>query len=233
MEETRPSGVDALRRVVVVAGAFGSGKTELCLNLALHYRRAGPVALADLDLINPYFKSSRERERLAEAGVRLISPRYAMTSVDVPALLPEVTSIFHQGGERAVVDVGGDENGAVALGRYAPYFAADPPDVLLVVNARRPMSSGLGDLRDLAGRIARKSGLAFTGLVNNANLQEETSAQDVLAGHELLERFSGEIGVPVRLTCGRAELRGQLPPQLQAMYFPVTRYLLNAWERDA
>ena len=109
-------------RFIVITGNYGSGKTELSLNLALYYAGKGKTTLVDLDIVNPYFRTGEKAEMLQEAGIRVLMPTFAMTTVDIPALPPEIQSVFEVPSDRVIFDVGGDDTGAAALGRYFPSF---------------------------------------------------------------------------------------------------------------
>ena len=127
---------------LVLTGNYGSGKTEIALNIALESAKRMKTTLVDLDIVNPYFRSSEKAEELREAGVRTLMPTYAMTTVDIPALPAEIQSVFEIPADRVIFDVGGDDTGAAALGRYYPSFAArrDRTEMILVVNCMRPLT---------------------------------------------------------------------------------------------
>lgn len=197
----------SMTRFIVLIGNFGSGKTELALNMSIEAARAGRTLLIDLDIVNPYFRASERADALAEAGVELIMPRYVTTGVDVPSLPPEVQSAFVGAFDTVIFDVGGDGAGAVALGQFKARFDALSPgqlEVLMVVNVNRPLSSTPERLLSLIEQLEGRSRLAVTGLVNNANLSNETSAADLLSGCEILGEVSRRTGLPVRYTCGEA-----------------------------
>ena len=191
-------------RIKAVVGHYGSGKTEFSLNMALAARAAGRRALvADMDIVNPFFRSAEQGERLKRAGVELIAPPYALTGVDLPVLSPEIYAIFEQPERFCVLDVGGDDAGAAALGGLSGRLAAQGADLYYVVNPYRPFSNTVERVMEMMERIQRRARLQVTGLVNNANLGEETGAEELLEGRTLLEKVSrrcgGAGGVRVRL----------------------------------
>jgi len=235
-----------MKQVKVFVGNFGSGKTELALNFAVNAAKARKkTLLVDLDIINPYFRSVERSDVLAAAGVRLIHPIFARTTVDVPSLPPDIYSAFLDDSELVVFDVGGDPAGATALGQYKEQFSALPQEsleVLYVVNPRRPFSSTAEQIIDLYQRIVQRARLNATGLVNNANLSVETTGEDLLFGYSLVAEASRALNVPVRYTSGRAKTleefaaaakaRG-LDPRYIGELFPITTYMHRDWDTFA
>lgn len=215
-------------RIKAVVGHYGSGKTEFSLNMALAARAAGRRALvADMDIVNPFFRSAEQGERLKRAGVELIAPPYALTGVDLPVLSPEIYAIFEQPERFCVLDVGGDDAGAAALGGLSGRLAAQGADLYYVVNPYRPFSNTVERVMEMMERIQRRARLQVTGLVNNANLGEETGAEELLVGRTLLEKVSRRCGVPVVCECGFEGVLQQLPPGPPS--FPIARYLMPEW----
>ena len=215
-------------RIKAVVGHYGSGKTEFSLNMALAARAAGRRALvADMDIVNPFFRSAEQGERLKRAGVELIAPPYALTGVDLPVLSPEISAIFEQPERFCVLDVGGDDAGAAALGGLSGRLAAQGADLYYVVNPYRPFSNTVERVMEMMERIQRRARLQVTGLVNNANLGEETGAEELLEGRTLLEKVSRRCGVPVVCECGFEGVLQQLPPGPPS--FPIARYLMPEW----
>ncbi len=220
----------------VLVGNYGSGKTELSLALARAFRRecAGRVALVDLDIVNPYFRSAERGDILRAEGVEVFAPTFAMTTVDIPALPAEIQSVFEGGFERVVIDVGGDDTGAAALGRYAPYIAPvrDQMRVLYVVNPFRPLSGTAEDICALFELIERRGRLRPDWLVNNANLQRLTTAKELIEGQRVLEEASKRLNVPVGMVAGTERLRAELPPEMRAIYFALEPMMLPEWMED-
>ena len=191
------------QRIKIVVGHYGSGKTEIALNMARSVAQAGyPVTLVDVDVVNPFFRSAERGAWLAEHGIELIAPPYALTGVDIPALPAQVFSVFSRLERRAIFDVGGDDAGAVALGQYRAQFEASGYELLYVVNAFRPRSDNAEEVVEIIGRIARRSRLQPTGLINNANLAGETTAAELERGAALLHEVGARTGLPIVATCG-------------------------------
>lgn len=223
-------------RYYVLTGHYGSGKTELSLALARALRRAatGRVALVDLDVVNPYFRSAERRALLQREGVEVFAPTFAMTGVDIPALPAEIQAVFEQNFAHVVMDVGGDDTGAAALGRYAPYIAPVRAQVqaLYVVNPLRPLSATPEEIAELFGLIRSRARLRPDWLVNNANLQSQTTPRDLIDAQALLQTVSRTLRVPIGMVAGEERLRAALPDDMRAMYFAFTPLMRPDWMAD-
>ncbi len=222
------------RRVTLFCGHYGSGKTNIAVNYALALHKEGyPVRIADLDIVNPYFRTKDSETELSEAGIELISPAFANTNVDLPALPAAVYRMVQQTDAMAVMDVGGDDRGAYALGRYRPYILEENDyDMLYVVNFMRPLTRTPDEAWDVMREIEAASGIAFTGIVNNTNLGEETTAVDIAASVVTARRLAEMTGIPLKMTTVRDDLYDAcmalrvpslLPLKLQARYFAITK----------
>ncbi len=219
------------KRLTVLVGNYGSGKTEIALNLALQKASHGPAALVDLDIVNPYFRSGEQHTLLEEHGVRVLMPTFAMSSVDVPALPADIQSVFDKPEEQVVFDVGGDDTGATALGRYAPYFAKERDNTLMlyVVNVLRPLSATAEDILRLMERISFRARMNPDALVNNANLAGETSMELLLKGQDVLDEVSRRTGLPIAFITGEKKVLDLLPESLKSLAWPITRYMRPEW----
>ena len=185
-------------RITVLAGHYGSGKTTLAVHLALNLRQHHPrVTLCDLDIVNPYFRSVGNRDLLESAGVRVIASPLAGTSVETPGFPPEAASVFDDTGAAAVIDVGGDDRGALAMGRYSEQMRHADAAVLLVINRYRPFSSGAKDTCEICREIEAAGKFRFTGIVNNSNLGAETTAEDVLSSLPYSEEICQKLKIPL------------------------------------
>ena len=174
------------KRFIVITGNYGSGKTELSLNLALHYAETEKTTLVDLDIVNPYFRTGEKADMLRDAGVRVLMPTFAMTTVDIPALPAEIQSVFEVSSDRVLFDVGGDDTGAAALGRYYPSFMKERENtiVALVINCMRPLTMEEEDITDMARRIENRGRLRIDLLINNTNLADETTPEMIEKGEK-------------------------------------------------
>lgn len=217
----------------MLVGNYGSGKTELAIALARTLRKqtAGRVALVDLDIVNPYFRSGEHAQLLQGEGIEVLMPTFAMSTVDIPALPAAIQGVFEQDFEHVVLDVGGDDTGATALGRYAPYIAPLREDmqVLYVVNPYRPLSDTEDEIVEMHHLICAKARLKPDALINNGNLQELTTAQDIIAAHELVSRVARRLDLPIAAVSGQAHLLKDLPETMQAVYFAFEPLMKPDW----
>ena len=205
------------KRVTLFAGHYGSGKTNIALAYARTLRRHGhAVAVADLDIVNPYFRTKDAAPELEREGIRLVVSDYANSNVDFPALPKETYSLVapHDGkgpAPRIVVDVGGDDRGALALGRYVDDIrTGDDYEMLAVVNASRPLTRTPDDAVEVLREVEAACSLPFTGIVNNTNLGQRTTAETVLESLPYADAIAGSMGIPVRFTCASAPVARQL-----------------------
>lgn len=196
------------KRITLLSGHYGSGKTNIAVNLARRLRaEREKVAIADIDIVNPYFRTKDSQLELERAGIQLISSPYAGSNVDLPALPDEVYSITDNRDITAVVDVGGDDRGALALGRWREAILdEDDYEMLFVINRFRPLTADAASTIEIMREIETAAGMRFTAVVNNSNLGEETTVQDVLSSRTYAEEVCARCGLPLKMTAVREEL---------------------------
>lgn len=190
------------KRVTLFAGHYGSGKTNVAVNYALMLKKAGKdVAIADLDIVNPYFRTKDSAKELEENGIKLISSEFAGSNVDLPALPGEIYSLVDIHDRYAVFDIGGDDRGATALGRYAEAIKSENNyELLLVINKFRPLAKTPELAVEIMREIEYAANMKFTGIVNDSNLGEETTAEDVLGSTAYADEIANLAGIPIRFT---------------------------------
>ncbi len=182
-------------RIVIICGHYGAGKTNVAVNLAKLAAAAGKkVTIADLDVVNPYFRTADNAEELRELGIRCIIPQFANTNVDIPSIPPEFLSVF-DGTDFSVIDVGGDD-GAIALSMYKEKFEKHGYEMLYVYNACRPLTTTVEEAEQSLRDIEAMSRLSFSGIVNNTNLGEETTADTLEKGVAVSRELSAKTGIP-------------------------------------
>lgn len=220
------------KRITIFAGHYGSGKTNIALNYARRLKSGGVrVSVADLDIVNPYFRTKDSAAELAAEGIGLVVSEFANSNVDFPAMPKEIYALVAERDEMVVMDVGGDDRGALALGRYVPDIRnEDDYEMLAVVNASRPLTRTADETVEVLREIEAACALPFTGIVNNTNLGRETCAADVLASVGYARAVAAAMSIPVRFTCAEerlaAELTGRIddlfPLKIQKLYYQLS-----------
>lgn len=218
------------KRVTIFAGHYGSGKTNAAVNYALALRKEhDKVMIADLDIVNPYFRTKDSEEVLKEQDIRLISSIYANSNVDTPALPAETYAILDNKDAYGVMDVGGDDRGALALGRYVPGIQKEGNfEMLLVINRFRPLTQNVEDTSAIVKEIEIAAGMQFTGIVHNSNLGNETTAEDVLSSIPYAEAISKQLGLPIRMTTVEESLCDELEGKVENL-FPMKIYVQQSF----
>lgn len=188
------------KKIIIICGHYGSGKTNIAVNLARLLSENGKkVALVDLDIVNPYFRAADNRVELEALGVRCILPQFANTNVDVPTLPPQIHSVFSSN-ETVIFDVGGDKDGAIALGVYRNAIKKAGYEMIAVVNMYRPLTATADDTIENLREIEDNCSLSFTGFINNSNLGEETTAEDIEASFSYAEEIASKSNLPYLFT---------------------------------
>lgn len=208
-------------RITLFAGHYGSGKTSLAVNYALRLKQSHPkVMIADLDIVNPYFRTKDSAQLLEKAGIKLISSSYANTNVDVPAVPGEINVLFDEPDCYGVIDVGGDDRGAYALGRYYDKLQHHEVDAFLVVNMYRPLSRDVEATLEIMTEIEAAARLKFTGVINNSNLGADTTPSDVVNSLPYAESIGQTTGLPVVMTAVQRSLAEELATLIPNL-FPI------------
>lgn len=211
------------KRITLFAGHYGSGKTNIAVNYtkALH-QELPMVLLADLDIVNPYYRAKDSRDELEAAGVRVISSFFANSNVDLPALPQEMYAITDDKRYTCVLDVGGDDRGALALGRLTPAILEENDyEMLLVINRFRPLTRDAESTFEVVREIEAACRIPFTGIVNNSNLGADTTAEDILDSLPYAEAVQRKTGLPIRMTTVEAGLYEELKDKIPNL-FPLT-----------
>lgn len=219
------------KRLTLFAGHYGSGKTNIAVNYAMALAAEGKkVCIADLDIVNPYFRTADSTRQLQEAGVEVIVSRFANTNVDLPSLPAEAYRLVEDRSVYGVMDIGGDDRGAYALGRYIPFILKENDyRMVFVANSYRPLTRTPQEALEVMREIEAACGLSFTHIVNNANLGCETTPQTLLDAVSYMQELSEISGLPIWLHTAESkvakELAGKLesvfPLQLQEKYFDL------------
>lgn len=219
-----------LGNIVIFAGGFGSGKSEVALNYAFHQADTSQgVVLADLDLVNPYFASRDLRTKLEQAGIRLVAPVGQLAFGDVPSIPREIIGLIRQD-NKMVIDLAGDEVGSVVLGYLSRYVTLrDTHDFWLVLNPFRPFAEDLESVITLKKRLEGVANLKFTGIVSNPNLLGETTPDIIRKGHEMVVGFARDLDLPISYLTIEEKFYSELFPDYGAKLQVIDLYLKPNW----
>ena len=211
------------RRVTLFAGHYGSGKTNVAVNYAFALADRGlAVTVADLDIVNPYFRTKDSEADFKARGIRFIASPYANTNVDVPARPSELYAVTEDTTRHAILDIGGDERGALALGRYAPAILKENDfEMILVVNRFRPLTQTADEVNEVKEGIEQACKMPFTAFIDNSNIGEQTTAEDILEGEKFRFEVAEKTGLPLFAVSAKAELCEQLA-SIDAPILPLT-----------
>ena len=208
------------KRILLFSGHYGSGKTNIAVNLAMKLKQERErVTIADVDIVNPYFRTSDSRRELEENGIRLICSNFAGSNVDLPALPADIYGITADRGQTAIIDVGGDDRGALALGRLRDQILEeDNYEMLFVINRFRPLTRTAELTVEVLKEIEAAGQIPFTAIVNNSNLGAETTAEDVLSSQAYAEEVSRLTGLPLKMTTVTQSLYPQLEGKMENLF---------------
>ena len=219
------------KRVRLFIGHYGSGKSEVSINYVIKLREQvdGEVALADLDVVNVYFRSREKKDLMKELGITPIDSSIETNTLDVPAVSAEVMRPLHNKTSNYVLDVGGDNVGGRVVGRFAEHFNSDEYDMFFVVNANREKTQTAQEVLGYIDAIEASSKLKVTGLINNTHLLRETTVEDVLKGLEVVREVSKIKNIPIKYVCCIESILDQIPKDLEGEILPIKLYLREDW----
>ena len=216
-------------KIIIFAGHYGSGKTNVAVNCALSMKKDFErVAIADLDIVNPYFRTKDAADLLLRHGVELIVSEFAGTNLDAPAMPAEAYRMIDDAGLHSVIDVGVDDRGALALGRYAEAIKKTDYEMYFVCNKFRPLTRTPEDAYDAMKEIEAAAGVPFTGIIDNPNLGPDTMAEDIMSSAKYAEKLSALSGLPVVYTAVRRDLADKVAG---TPVFPIDIIVAQTWSR--
>lgn len=218
-----------MKRITLICGHYGSGKTNFALNMAVNAAKNGEkITLVDLDIVNPYFRTADYRDELERLGVNVIAQNLEGTTLDAPALTARMFSIFEESMGRVIVDVGGDDVGATALGRFSKQLETSGYDMLCVVNKFRKFISSPEEAAQLLGEIEAACRLKATGIVNNSHLGAQTTAQDIISSVDYAKNTAELLDLPLVYTTAPKAVAHQLAGEVENLY-PVDVLVRLPW----
>ena len=208
------------KRVTLILGHYGSGKTNIAVNLAVKYRETREkVAIFDLDIVNPYFRTKDSLDLLKEKGIRLIVSEYANSNVDIPALPQDMYAVTDDKSLTCILDIGGDDRGALVLGRLRPAILEEGDyEMLLVINMYRPLTPDAESTVEVMREIELAANMRFTGIINNSNLGRETTAETVLASLPYAEEVSRLANLPIVMTTAEQSVAKELDGKVKDLF---------------
>lgn len=219
------------KRIRIITGHYGSGKTEFAINYAVSLcKYASKVALADLDIVNVYFRSREKRNELEKLGIKVIGSSIEGDSADLPAVSAGITTPVRDKSYDYVIDLGGNDVGTLVLGRIKPILNKEEVDFFMVVNVNRPSTSTVEEILNQKEQLETSSGLKVTGFINNTNLVRETTMENIIEGDKILQEVSRITDVPIKyVTYVEEVLKGNVPHNVNGEMFPLNFYMRKQW----
>ncbi len=214
------------KRITIFTGHFGSGKTEVAINYAVNLRKMGKkVIIIDYDFVNPYFRTKDAEAELTRMGIEVIASPYANSNIENPALPPEINKVFENKDAYVIFDVGGDDDGAVCLGRFKREFEKEDYNMLFVLNQRRIITETAGGAVNILRDIETVSRLKVTGIINNTHLKQYTEPKTVSDGEKLAEEVSRLTKIPIEFTSAKRDIIDKIDDKLVGRKFPLDLYI--------
>ena len=222
----------SLNGIVVIVGNYGSGKTEVAINLAVNRKRSGlDVRIADLDLVNPYFRTREARKALEALGIEVVLPPQEYMQADLPILSPTIAGMIRQPDGLILLDVGGDDAGATVLAALGDAFSGVDVHMLQVVNPMRPQTATVEGCLKMKDEIQASAKLTISGLIGNANLIDETGTQEIYEGHDFLQKLSAASGLPLAfITVAQELMAGIEIERFSCPILTIVRQLVPPWK---
>ena len=227
--------VEHIKGIVIIVGNFGSGKTEVAINLAVNRKRSGiDVRIADLDLVNPYFRTREARKPLAELGIEVVLPPEKYLQADLPILSPAIAGLIRRPSQLTLIDAGGNDVGATVLASLADPFRKKRVHMLQVVNPYRPFTDTVAGCLRMRDQIEKASKMSITGIIGNANLIDETSVEDIYKGYDFVKALSDQSRLPLEFITASAELLSEIDVErFSCPVLPIERQLVPPWKKAA
>jgi len=220
------------KHIKIFVGGFGSGKTEIAINYSIYCRKSyTKVAIVDLDIVNPYFRTREVREALNLKGVEVVAPEGKLTYADIPLISPEIKGLIQNPDYCLILDVGGDDVGSVVLGNFRNFIQDFGYEMLLVVNSYRPFTKGVPQIIQMAQEIENRSRLKIHGIVSNPNLSSQTDEETIKKGHILIKKSAQKLEIPVKFICVDERFSKKIRKKnFVEPIFYIKRFMRLPWE---
>ena len=219
-----------MEKINVITGHFGSGKSEVVINLAKKLNAEGKkVVIVDIDIVNPFFCIRDLKDELAAEGITVISADAHLSNAELMVVPAAVSSVFFMEDAYILMDVGGDDSGAVVLGQYNRYFRDKPYDMYFVVNTNRPLTADVDGVREYLKGIEKSSRLKVTKLISNTNLSYDTTVEQIVSGYGIVRELSEELELPIAYTAVRKDLVEDTKEKIDGEILPVDIYMKPPW----
>lgn len=219
------------KRIRIIVGHYGSGKTEFSVNYVMKLSETHEnVAIADLDVVNVYFRSREKAELMEEKGIKVLSSAFGHhANLDLPAISSGILGFLQDDNCNVVLDIGGDSTGARVLARYKQIIEHKGYDMFVVVNAFREETQNIEGVLRHINELEDQTGLKVTGLINNSHLLRETSLDDVKTGQELIKSVSDELKIPIKYVCATENVAKDIPSEYEGEVLPIQMYMREEW----
>jgi len=219
------------KRIKIFVGSFGSGKTEIAINYSIYCRkRYAKVAIVDLDIVNPYFRTREAKDSLSLKDIKVIAPKGEMAYADLPLISPEIKGLIQGSDYHLILDVGGDDTGTVVLGNFKSFIEGSDYEMLLVVNSYRPFSQSVPQIKQMAREIENSSRLKISGIVSNPNLSIQTDEDVIKKGHILIKQASQKLNLPIKFICIDEQFSQKIKQEnFEEPIFYIKRFMHLPW----
>lgn len=219
------------KRIKIFVGSFGSGKTEIAINYSIYCRKNhSQVAIVDLDIVNPYFRTREAKDTLNLKGIKVISPEGEMVYADLPLISPEIKGLIQNSDYYLILDVGGDDVGTVVLGNFKSFIKDLDYEMLMIVNSYRPFTQDIPQIQQMAQEIENSSRLKVSGIISNPNLSTQTDEDVIKKGHILIRQAAQKLKMPIKFVCIDERFSQKIKQEnFEEPIFYIKRFMCLPW----
>ncbi len=219
------------KRIKIFVGSFGSGKTEIAINYSIYCGKShAQVAIVDLDIVNPYFRTREAKKALNLKGIKVISPEGKLAYADLPLISPEIKGLIQDSDYHLILDVGGDDIGTVVLGNFKSFIEDLDYEMLMVVNSYRPFTQDVHQIQQMAQEIENSSRLKISGIVSNPNLSRKTDEKVIRQGHILIKQVAQKLNLPIKFICIDERFSQKIKQEnFEEPVFYIKRFMSLPW----